>query len=82
MSVHPPVFFPIAGFAVYAASKAYVTAFSEAFARGSARQGRKRLRALSRPGAHRVHANRTTPGRQPYMAAPEFRHVSVESRGT
>lgn len=70
-------FLPIAGFAVYAASKAFVTAFSEGL-RAEVRGKGVSVCALC-PGP--VHTEfmeiAQRPGKRPYMAAPEFSHVSA-----
>lgn len=72
-------FLPIAGFAVYAASKAFVTAFSEGL-RAEVRGKGVSVCALC-PGP--VHTEfmqiAQRPGKRPYMAAPEFSHVSAEA---
>ena len=47
-------FLPIPGFAVYAATKAYVNSFSEALRAEVAGQGHRRLLALPGSGAHRI----------------------------
>jgi uncharacterized protein len=71
-------FLPIAGFAVYAASKAFVTAFSEGL-RAEVRGKGVSVCALC-PGP--VHTEfmpiAQRPGKRPYMAAPGFVHVSAE----
>jgi uncharacterized protein len=71
-------FLPIAGFAVYAATKSYVTAFSEAL-RAEVRGKGVSVCALC-PGP--VHTEfmqiAQRPGKQPFMAAPELAHVSAE----
>jgi short-subunit dehydrogenase len=71
-------FLPIAGFAVYAATKSYVTAFSEAL-RAEVRGKGVNVCALC-PGP--VHTEfmqvAQRPGRRPSMAGPELVHVSAE----
>ena len=70
-------FLPIAGFAVYAASKAYVTSFSEAL-RAELRDTRIVVSALC-PGP--VHTEFTQVANRPraeHFPAPEFVHVSPE----
>lgn len=71
-------FLPIEGFAVYAASKAFVTAFSEAL-REEVRGKGVSVCALC-PGP--VHTEfmqiAQRPGKQPYMAGPELVHISAE----
>lgn len=71
-------FLPIAGFAVYAASKAFATNFSEAL-RAEVRGKGVHVSALC-PGP--VHTEfmqvAQRPGKRPYMAAPELVHVSAE----
>jgi uncharacterized protein len=71
-------FLPIAGFAVYAATKSYVTAFSEAL-RAEVRGKRVSVCALC-PGPVNTEFMQIAqrPGKQPYMAAPEFVHISAE----
>ena len=70
-------FLPLAGFAVYAASKAYVTNFSEAL-RAEVRGKGIRVCALC-PGP--VHTEfmqvAQRPGKRPYMAGPELAHISA-----
>jgi short-subunit dehydrogenase len=72
-------FLPIAGFAVYAATKSYVTAFSEAL-RPEVRGKGISVCALC-PGP--VHTEfmeiAQRPGRRPYMSGPELVHVSAET---
>jgi len=70
-------FLPIAGFAVYAASKAYVTSFSEAL-RAELRDTNVTVSALC-PGP--VHTEFTAVAHRPradHFPAPEFVHVSAE----
>lgn len=71
-------FLPIAGFAVYAASKAFVTAFSEGL-RAEVRGKGVSVCALC-PGP--VHTEfmqiAQRPGKRPYMAAPGFVHVAAK----
>jgi short-subunit dehydrogenase len=71
-------FLPIAGFAVYAATKSYVTAFSEAL-RAEVRAKGVSVCALC-PGPVNTEFMQIAqrPGKHPYMAAPEFVHVSAE----
>jgi short-subunit dehydrogenase len=71
-------FLPIAGFAVYAATKSYVTAFSEAL-RAEVRSKGVSVCALC-PGPVNTEFMQIAqrPGKQLYMAAPEFVHVSAE----
>lgn len=71
-------FLPIPGFAVYAASKAYVTSFSEAI-RAELRGTGVSVCVLC-PGP--VHTEFTQvakrPGKKPHESGPEFTHVPVE----
>lgn len=72
-------FLPVSGFAVYAASKAFVTNFSEAI-RAEVR-GKGVSVCVLCPGP--VHTEfmqiAQRPGKRPYMAAPELAHVSPEA---
>ncbi len=54
-------FLPIPGFAVYAATKAYVTSFSEATSSRTSRNRSKRMRSLPGPCRNRVPASRQPP---------------------
>jgi short-subunit dehydrogenase len=70
-------FLPIAGFAVYAASKAFVTAFSEGL-RAEVRSKGVSVCALCPGPLHTEFMEiAQRPGKRPYMAAPEFSHVSA-----
>ena len=67
-------FLPIPGMAIYAATKAYVTSFSDAL-RGELRgRGITVTRALPRPGPHRVRFRRAAP-RERRQTAPQFTYV-------
>lgn len=72
-------FLPVAGLAVYAASKAFVTNFSEAL-RAEVRDKGVSVTALC-PGP--VHTEfmqiAQRPGKRPYMAAPGLVHISAEA---
>jgi short-subunit dehydrogenase len=72
-------FLPMAGFAVYAASKAYVTSFSEAL-RAEVRGQGVHVSTLC-PGPVRTEFMQVAqrPGRRPYAAAPELVHVSAQA---
>ena len=70
-------FLPIAGFAVYAASKAFVTNFSEAM-RAEVRGKGVSVCALCPGPVHTEFMDvAQRPGKRPYMAAPEFAHISA-----
>jgi short-subunit dehydrogenase len=72
-------FLPMAGFAVYAASKAYVTSFSEAL-RAEVRDKGVRVSALC-PGPVQTEFMQVAqrPGQRLYGSAPDLVHVSVET---
>jgi len=72
-------FLPMAGFAVYAASKAYVTSFSEAL-RVEVRDKGVHVSALC-PGPVRTEFMGTAqrPGKRSFGTAPDLVHVSVET---
>lgn len=71
-------FLPVSGFAVYAASKAFVTNFSEAL-RAEVRGKGVSVTALC-PGPVQTEFMQVAqrPGKRPYMAAPGFVHISAE----
>lgn len=72
-------FLPIAGFAVYAASKAYVTSFSEAL-RVEVRGRGVHVSALCPGPVHTEFMERARrAGEQRYESAPELVHVSAET---
>ncbi len=71
-------FLPIAGFAVYAASKAFVTNFSEAM-RTEVKDKGVSVCALCPGPVHTEFMDvAQRPGGRPYMSAPEFVHVTAE----
>jgi short-subunit dehydrogenase len=70
-------FLPIAGFAIYAASKAFVTSFSEAL-RAEVRGKGISVCALCPGPVHTEFLQVAQRPGKPYMTAPELIHVSVE----
>jgi short-subunit dehydrogenase len=70
-------FLPIAGFAVYAASKTFVTSFSEAMRAEVMGKGVTVCALCPGPVHTEFMQVAQRPGKRPYMSAPEFVHISA-----